>query len=72
LMALAIQTGKLHCNMTSDGSSAQFYREEARRIRAIAEASSLSDMKEKLLKSAEQFERLAEHYEKGLCRCPPE
>ncbi|HKW53513.1 MAG TPA: hypothetical protein VJO12_07465 [Stellaceae bacterium] len=54
--------------MPREGSSAQFYREEARRIRALAEASSLSDMKQKLLMIAEQFERLAEQYELGLRR----
>jgi hypothetical protein len=54
--------------MPLEGSSAQFYRDEARRIRALADASSLSDVKKQLLTIAEQFDRLADQYEKGRRR----
>jgi hypothetical protein len=54
--------------MPREGSSAQFYRDEAKRIRALAEASSLSDVKQQLRMIAEQFDRLAEQYEKALRR----
>ena len=58
-----------HCvPMPLEGSAAQFYRDEAKRIRALADASSLADVKKQLLTIADEFDRLAEQYENGLRR----
>jgi len=54
--------------MPREGLPAQYYRDQARRIRALAGASSLPDMKEQILTIADPFDRLAEQYEKGLRR----
>ncbi len=54
--------------MPLEGSSAQFYRNEAERIRRLAEETSLPDLKQQLLMIADQFDRLAKQYELGLRR----
>lgn len=54
--------------MPLEGSSAPFHQDEAQRIRALAEVSSLPDLNEQLLTIADQFDRLAEPYENGLRR----
>ncbi len=49
--------------MPFEGSSAQFYRDKATRIRALAEGFSLPDTKDRLLMIADQYDRLAEQQE---------
>ncbi len=49
--------------MVLEGSSAQFYRDKATRIRALAEGFSLPDTKDRLLMIADQYDRLAEQHE---------
>lgn len=52
--------------MPFEASSAQYYRDEAARIRALAEVTTFPDMKAQLLMIADQFDRLAKQYELGL------
>lgn len=54
--------------MAFEGSSAQFYRDEAKRIRALAEQFQIPDLKDQMLTIASQFDRLAEQFEKGFRR----
>ena len=54
--------------MALDASAAQYYRDQAARIRALAEMTTLADMKAQLLMIADQFDRLARQYELGLRR----
>jgi hypothetical protein len=54
--------------MAFEGSPAQFYRDQAKRIRALAGESKYPEIIEQLLTIAAQFERLAKHYDKGLRR----
>ena len=54
--------------MAFEGSSAQYYREEAKRIRALADRFTIPEFKEQMLAIASQFDRLAEQFEKGLRR----
>ena len=61
-----------HCSrwvrgvMAFDGSRAEFYRDQARRLHALAEACSLSDIKEQLERVAQQYEILARQVENGI------
>ena len=50
--------------MSFEGSSAEYYRDQARRIRELAEVTSLPDMKEQLGMIADQFDRLARQHER--------
>jgi hypothetical protein len=45
--------------MAFDGSRAQFYRDQARQIREIAEACVVPEIKEQLERVARQYEALA-------------
>jgi hypothetical protein len=54
--------------MAFEGSSAPYYRDQAKRIRALAEQFSFPDIKEQLLTVAGQFDRLAEQCDLGLRR----
>jgi hypothetical protein len=51
--------------MTFDGARTQFYRDKARRVRAIAECCALPDIKEQLERIARQYETLAHQVETG-------
>jgi hypothetical protein len=52
--------------MAFDGSSAAFYREQARRIRELADRCVTMDIKEQLEHVAEQYETLARQVESGV------
>jgi len=52
--------------MAFEGSPAQFYRDQAKRIRALAEKSQYPEIIGQLLTIAAQFERLAKQYDQGL------
>lgn len=51
--------------MAFDGSSAPFYRDQARRIRDLAAQCVTMDIKEQLERVAEQYETLARQVETG-------
>jgi hypothetical protein len=52
--------------MAFDGSRAQFYRDQARRLRTIAEACGGPDVKQELEQIAVQYESLARQVDIGL------
>lgn len=52
--------------MALDGSRASFYRDQASRIREIAERCVLVDIKDQLERVAKQYEALARQAESGL------
>jgi len=52
--------------MAFDGSRAEFYRDQACRLRALAKACKLSDIKEQLEHVAEEYETLAHQVEAGI------
>jgi hypothetical protein len=54
--------------MAFEGSSAQYYRDQASRIRALAETSTFPDTKDQMRTIASQYDRMAEQFEKGLLR----
>ncbi len=54
--------------MPLEASAAQFYRDEAKRIRSLAEACTFPETKAQLLMIADQYDRLAEQYELRLRR----
>jgi hypothetical protein len=51
--------------MAFDGSRATFYRDQARRIRDIADHCALLDIKDQLERVARQYETLARQVEGG-------
>ncbi len=51
--------------MPPEGSSAQYYRDEAKRICALAEGCHFPSTKQLLLAIADQYDRLAEQHEMG-------
>jgi hypothetical protein len=51
--------------MAFDGSRATFYRDQARRIREIAERCIISDIRDQLERVATQYETLARQVECG-------
>lgn len=54
--------------MAFEGSPAQYYRNQAKRIRSLAEESKYPEIREQLLTIAAQFDRLAKQDDKGLRR----
>jgi len=52
--------------MALDGSRAEFYRQSAARLRELAEAYELVEIKDAFEKIARQYERLAAEVERGL------
>jgi len=52
--------------MAFDGSRAEFYRDQACRLRALAKACTLPDIKEQLEHVAEEYETLAHQVEAGI------
>lgn len=54
--------------MPREGSPAQYYRDQATRIRAIAADCKLPEIKQQLLTIADQFDRLAAQHAKGIYR----
>lgn len=51
--------------MAFDGSRAQFYRDQARRILAVAEECASADIKDQLERIASQYETLARQVDAG-------
>ncbi len=54
--------------MAFDGSRAEFYREQSRRIKEIAEACANPDIKNQLERIAVQYKALALQVETGLLK----
>jgi|KBSMisStandDraft_5_1062788.scaffolds.fasta_scaffold215940_2 hypothetical protein len=54
--------------MAFDGSHAEFYRQQARRLRARAAAYTVPDIKQEFERLADQWERLADDVARGLSR----
>jgi len=52
--------------MPRGGSPAQYYRDQAKRIREIAATCKLPEIKEQLMTIADQFDRLAAQYATDL------
>ncbi|HEY1505558.1 MAG TPA: hypothetical protein VGF92_14720 [Stellaceae bacterium] len=51
--------------MAFDGSRAQLYREQARRLREIAGACTIPEMHDQLMRIAWEYDKLARQVDKG-------